>query len=313
MRVMKLSKRATSFVLLAAILTLFSCGEEAPDNIPEETTVPSTETAQPTDGLPDTDMGGFSFNILHHNKNWLTWAETQLVAEAFYNTLITGAGIKYFRMDKDNYPYFDVPGNEKTISFFEKLVRTVSANPDIYYDDNDGVDGGNVDKFPNGQILFQQAGVFGITNQRYREMKADFGILPAPKYDENQDKYYSYTNIGEIATLPRSYDTSRAENIGILMEAMSFYSQQNIVDTYKKVILQTKMTRDDDSSEMLQYIFDGISFDYGIVVWQNDIGNVFMKQVFKPKSDTVASTVDTIKTSLEAKIEELKTAVVDMP
>lgn len=484
---MKLSKRATSFVLLAAILTLFSCGEEAPDNIPEETTAPSTETAQPTDGLPDTDMGGFSFNILHHNKNWLTWAETQLVAEeengdllndamykrqsyiedrfkcklnvtevdkvadimaqsvlsgdneydiifqygintlgnveyladfsniphlkldadywnpdatsifrigtkqvavagnwslsylsgsqgflfnkdlyeklkiednvydlvrdgkwttdkffgiakkapadlngdavmdaddqygvvgsvkAFYNTLITGAGIKYVRMDKDNYPYFDVPGNEKTISFFEKLVQTVSSDPDIYYDDNDGVDGGNVDKFPNGQILFQQAGVFGITNQRYREMKADFGILPAPKYDENQDKYYSYTNIGEIATLPRSYDTSRAENIGILMEAMSFYSQQNIVDTYKKVILQTKMTRDDDSSEMLQYIFDGISFDYGIVVWQNDIGNVFMKQVFKPKSDTVASTVDTIKTSLEAKIEELKTAVVDMP
>ncbi len=91
---MKLSKRATSFVLLAAILTLFSCGEEAPDNIPEETTVPSTETAQPTDGLPDTDMGGFSFNILHHNKNWLTWAETQLVAEEENGDLLNDAMYK---------------------------------------------------------------------------------------------------------------------------------------------------------------------------------------------------------------------------
>lgn len=54
-------------------------------------------------------------------------------------------------------------------------------------------------------------------------------------------------------------------------------------------------------------------FDYGIVVWQNSVGNVFMNNVFKPKSSTIASTVDSIATSLEASIEKLKESVADMP
>lgn len=54
-------------------------------------------------------------------------------------------------------------------------------------------------------------------------------------------------------------------------------------------------------------------FDYGIVVWQNSVGNVFMNNVFKPKSSTIASTVDSIETSLEASIEKLKESVYDMP
>lgn len=54
-------------------------------------------------------------------------------------------------------------------------------------------------------------------------------------------------------------------------------------------------------------------FDYGIVVWQNSVGNVFMNNVFKPKSSTIASTVDSIATSLDASIEKLKESVADMP
>ena len=54
-------------------------------------------------------------------------------------------------------------------------------------------------------------------------------------------------------------------------------------------------------------------FNYGIVVWQNSVGNVFMNNVFKPKSSTIASTVDSIATSLEASIEKLKESVADMP
>jgi len=475
-------------LMVATVMT--ACGESGTATDPKsaDTSTEAAETTVMTDGLPDKDMGGFSFNILHHNKEWLTWAETMLTAteetgdilndamykrtgyieerfnctlnftevkqvssifaqsvlsgdnefdicfqyginvlgnvdyladmskipylnleadywnpnasgifkigdkqvalagnwslsylsgsngflfnkniyedlqikdnlydlvregkwttdkffeiaeqaaldlngdtvmdsndrfgatgscKAFFNWMITGAGLKYVTMDKDGYPVFDVPGNEKTISFFQKLLDYVNNKPYSYYNPSTNVDnGGFAGGFVNDQVLFQQNVVYSITGQTYRDMQSDFGILPSPKYDEAQEKYYSYTNIGEIATLPRSYDASRLDNIGILMEAMSFYSQQNIVDVYKKVILQTKMTRDDDSAEMLQYVFDGISFDYGIVVWQNDVGNVFMNKVFMPKSDTITSTIASIQSVLDAKIETLKEAVAEMP
>ena len=156
---MKLSKRATSFVLLAAILTLFSCGEEAPDNIPEETTVPSTETAQPTDGLPDTDMGGFSFNILHHNKNWLTWAETQLVAEEENGDLLNDAMYKRQGYIEDR---FKCKLNVTEVDKVADIMAQSVLSGDNEYD-----------------IIFQ----YGINTLGNVEYLADFSNIPHLKLD----------------------------------------------------------------------------------------------------------------------------------
>ena len=99
----------------------------------------------------------------------------------------------------------------------------------------------------------------------------------------------------------------------MLLEAMCFYSQENIVPTYKEVVVQTKTTRDDESIEMLDYVFDGISFDYGVVVLANDTTNVLMTNVFRPKATTLVSTLTTMKTKLDAKIGDIIAAVDEMP
>ncbi len=232
--------------------------------------------------------------------------------KAFFNTMINGAGIKYVEMDKDNYPYFNIPGNEKAINFMQKLLDLTIDDPYCYFTTSTNVDNGPSDiKFANGQLMFSHTSINGVEGSR--SMEIDFGLLPAPKYDEAQEMYYSQTNIGEIATLPRSYNTDHAEYVGMLLEALAFHSQQNMVPTYKEVLLKTKYSRDDESSDMLNYIFDGISFDYGVVVWQNSVGNVFMKNIYLPKSNTIASTIASIQTALETSIEDLKAAVAEMP
>lgn len=77
--------------------------------------------------------------------------------------------------------------------------------------------------------------------------------------------------------------------------------------------MQTKTTRDDESIEMLDYVFDGISFDIGVVVLAGETSNPFMKDVFRPKSTTLVSTLTTLKSSLDAKIETIITAAEEMP
>lgn len=231
----------------------------------------------------------------------------------YYNMLLAGANVRYFEMDKDNYPYFAIAENESSINFCQHLLDLATTEPYVFmHDDVTNVwDSMPSLGFEEGGSLFGYYHIFGVTN--LREMKDDFGILPAPMRDENQDKYYSYTNIGEIATLPRSFDISRADNVGMILEAMCFYSQENIVPTYKQVVVQTKTTRDEESIEMLDYVFDGISFDYGVVVLANDTTNVLMKDVFRPKATTLVSTLTTMKSKLDAQIGTIIDAVNDMP
>lgn len=239
-------------------------------------------------------------------------------AKGYWNTLIIGAGFRYVGFDEDHNPYFNLKGNEKMISFIQKIVETESANENVYPVTNDMLtssyrpNAGPATDFKSNQNLFQHSMIFGIETE-LRDMDVDFGILPAPKYDESQENYLSYANIGEIATLPRSYDSSRAENIGILLEAMSFYSQQNIVPAYKETVLQVKLSRDEDSARMLDYVFGNIVFDYGTVVWESDITGTLMSNYMMPRSSTLVSTIESIGNTLESKISDLLKSAVDVP
>lgn len=229
----------------------------------------------------------------------------------YFNALIGGAGIKYIRPGSDGMPVFDVKGNSKTINFMEKLLSQLEKEPFTFANTATSVDNSGGYEFKDGQSFFCNTSPLGI--EKMRDVEIDFGIVPSPKYDEKQEKYYSQSNIGEIATLPRSYDAARMENVGMLMEAMGFYSQQNLLPAYADVAISVKATRDDDSMEMLQIIFESISFDAGVVVWQNDVGNVYMNKVFMPRSNTIASTTESIATAMETKFADLVKQIAEMP
>ena len=229
----------------------------------------------------------------------------------YYNALIGGAGIKYIQTGEDGYPVFDVKGNNKTIDFMEKLLNQMEKEPFTFANTATNVDNGGGYDFKSGQSFFLNTTPLGIENMR--DVEIDFGIVPSPKYDEKQEKYYSQSNIGEIATLPRSFDMARAENVGMLMEAMGFYSQQHLLPAFADVAVSVKATRDDESMEMLQYIFEGISFDAGVVVWQNDVGSVYMKNVFLNRANTIASTTESIATAMETKFKALVEQIEEMP
>lgn len=233
--------------------------------------------------------------------------------KAFYNGLINGADIQYVRIGDDGTPYFTLTNDERAVSFMQKLLDKVTADQYVFYTDQKSVNNESSNlKFTEGRCFFNTTTIHKIESE-LRGSDTYYGILPQPKYDEQQEKYYSQTNIGEIATLPRSYDDARAENIGMLLEAMAFYSQQHIIPQYKEVILQAKAARDEQSMEMLGYVFDGICFDFGVVVWQNEVANTLMESVFLPKSASLGSTIRVVDKLTKAQIADLMVKIEDVP
>ncbi len=97
----------------------------------------------------------------------------------------------------------------------------------------------------------------------FREMESDFGILPYPKLDANQDGYFHtvapYNS--QFICVPLVQDD--VERTGVITEALAYHGQKIVNDAYYDVNLVGQSARDEESSEMLDIVFDSLVFDIG--------------------------------------------------
>lgn len=99
--------------------------------------------------------------------------------------------------------------------------------------------------------------------EKFRDMEADFGILPIPKHDGEQEdcgctvnQYHGYTRGVPVAV----GDKERAATI---LEALAAKSRYTLQPAYYDIALQRKPTRDDESAETFDIIFDSTVYDIG--------------------------------------------------
>ncbi len=183
---------------------------------------------------------------------------------------------------------------DKIIDFF-----SLSRAENVIVERKFGYDIGNK-IFPNGNSLFTIGMVGSIVSYRFT-MDDNFGILPFPKYDENQKNYRSSMSTAygtAYAVLNIDPDVERTGNI---LEVMGYYS----TNTIRKEIIEKnviiKATRDNDSAEMLDIIFSNKSFDLG--GWGTEIYERGMSMVRSGEntySSVLAEVKDIIKTQFES-------------
>jgi hypothetical protein len=102
-----------------------------------------------------------------------------------------------------------------------------------------------------------------------RDMEDDFGILPIPKWDSSQSRYYATLNNWHSYTFMLPATVGDVEKNSVVLDAMAYHGRQLIRPAYYDVCLQRKYTRDEDSSDMLDIIFSSTFYDIGTVY---DIG-----------------------------------------
>lgn len=136
-----------------------------------------------------------------------------------------------------------------------------------------------------------------------RNMESDFGFLPIPKYNEDQEEYYSWVTFNvQLPVLPISItDTERS---GLIMEAMAFESL-TLREPFYEYMLGGKIARDSNDVNMLElivsskyYDFDGANFGAGI---QSGIFSMMEKNLIRGEL-TIASDWAKLKTNAEAKL-----------
>ncbi len=115
--------------------------------------------------------------------------------------------------------------------------------------------------FTAGNALFMGECMASIEDMRSSDI--EFGILPSPKLDEDQDEYYSAVNdIAACIAIPIT--NSNLERTSVIIEALAAESHNTLLPAYYETAIKSKYTRDTVSTDMLDLILDSVSYDLGI-------------------------------------------------
>ena len=128
------------------------------------------------------------------------------------------------------------------------------------------------------------------TSAKLRDMETDYGIVPYPKYDAQQEKYYSTaTDIFSLMLFPST--VSDLDFVGCVTEAMCAVSSAKVIPAYYDIALKDKYNRDQQSAEMLDIIRDSLIFDVGYLnsFALNTAGHLFVQLVREGKTDFASS------------------------
>lgn len=158
--------------------------------------------------------------------------------------------------------------NDRVLSMFEKYRDAYYDDAQAYayqrvsYDITDPVN-----MFSNDQALFFMQLLDLVTY--FRDMKTDFGILPLPKLEESQDRYYSTIGSWHSVFLCVPSIQEDAERTGIILESLAAESYNTVTPAYYEKTLVGKYIRDEESEAMVDIILSSHVYDLG---WFYQIG-----------------------------------------
>lgn len=214
-----------------------------------------------------------------------------------YNTLAlwTCTGNRIAQKDENDLPYYTYK-SEESISALMDIIDTQYSSFTNVGTKSTVVNGGSFqpntreNQFASGNALFYFAGFRNVT--LFRESEVDFGIIPAPKYSEEQSSYYSSYSPGNCTAYAIPVTSGNPEQTGQILECMAELGLYILTPAYYEKTLIGKSTRDSESEPMIELIFRTRNFDIGIIF---NIGNVYNTIWNMTTSGEVASKLEKLE------------------
>ena len=218
-------------------------------------------------------------------------------------TFQTSLELKVVDIDENGAPIY-LGLSEKFVTAYDKMlafhknpgVVTMSTIDDATYKSMKTFAEGNVATMVN----------FIYSTEYLRDMVDDYGILPMPKYDSNQEKYISQLGTStSMLYVPAT--TNDIELTSKVMEALCYYSSELVVPKYYEVALKEKYARDADIAQMLDIIRDGATFDFLFAYGAGCLSNAPNSYFRFGNTDTtdIASNFASLEASFTASLEKL--------
>jgi hypothetical protein len=253
------------------------------------------------------EMAAVTLNDVDGDGKWTDADNYGFITEVYNNVALWScAGFKIISNDENGMPYYTYK-SENSINALTRIMEIQFAQyTNLGSYSNIGTNNGpsRENQFSSGKALFYYAGMANITG--FRNSDTNFGVIPAPKYTEEQEQYwsnYSYFNF-TIYVIPST--SSDPEKVGDIMDGMANLSMYSLTPAYFDKTLIGKSTRDEESQPMIELILATRNFDLGIIF---DTGSIRSTISSLNSPNNIASAMASREKTATAGLEQFITSV----
>ena len=213
-----------------------------------------------------------------------------------------GAGEKTITLNDAGIPSLTMDG-ERFHNVIEKIFAITYDNGTRYQNKADDYDIPTEckDLFVGDRALFMDCSLFYVA--ALRDMETDFGILPYPKYDEAQAEYCSRVSYFMPAVMPAT--NRNLELVGAVLEYINYRAKENITPAYYDITLKGKVSRDEESVEMLDIILDNRVVDLGDTLFCASVRDGFFTAMYRSNNHDLASVLQKNEASMQKAIDDM--------
>lgn len=179
------------------------------------------------------------------------------------------------------------------VSQLTKLFNTSSSAVRIKYDTTLETANKNNDSNPinpewqKGRSLFVFNSIVSITDYKFNELSFDFGVLPMPKYDEDQTEYKTVPDFEySLCVIPRQITKEDAEIFGAVLTVFASEGFMRTSRAYYSEVLKKQSSNSVEDYNMWDTIKQSIDLDGGRLfdnyispsIWSNFRNSVMGRQ-----------------------------------
>ena len=214
--------------------------------------------------------------------------------------LLAGAGVQFSHINE--------AGDNITCDLLSDshAVQVIEGVSDLFKSINLGADG-DINGFSN--ILFESDRALFFMHKlesaavHLRDMKSDYLILPAPKWDENQESYYSFLSPWGSCFIALPQTVTGNENYGFFTEALARYSREVVRPVAYDLVYKEKDTRDERSAKVLDILLDSTYIDFASLYDFGGVNGVLVNVLYKDQP--LASNIEKIQSKIDTSIAKL--------
>ncbi len=211
------------------------------------------------------------------------------------------AGGMLVSKDQDDVPFYN-PQLERDSVIYNKIYNIIIGN-NSYYETQMSDYMRVIETFLEGRALFYDSTL--AASGTLREMDNEFGILPVPKLDSSQSDYKSFVNgASSMICVPATVPAANREFVSIIIEALASEAYRTVTPVLKENYLKRKVTRDADSSDMIDYIVRNRAFDMAYVNMHDGVGS-YVRDLLQRGSTDISGELKKYQKSAAKKIDNI--------
>ncbi len=227
----------------------------------------------------------------------------------FWGTVGAGAGLyfasgeKLCTKDSDGYPIVAIGADERSVNVASKVLGYISEKRSWNITAGEfTVQAGKWDKvvqmFGEDQVLF--CGALGSAIKKFRKYDVVFGMVPQPKYDKEQDGYFTRCSSAAYgACIPVNVEDPNFS--AYMLDLMAVGGKNYLTKAYYDATLKGKDANTVDDERMLDIIYGNILYDISNVYQITELENLLSLD----QPDKFSQQLQSAIPAAEAKLAEI--------